>query len=180
MGRMRSPAIFQQVSADCLETVGGRCRSRPGYRQPCGWPLGHGRRDRAVERHHGVAGHPSVMQGDCGQSVSAAVGARSWMAAMAAWEAILTWPVVTASSRSPVPRAIRPRSQDDRSCAARGTTSPWASVLAGRRASMGDLSARSPVTSGLSRELAMDHRRQPVRLVRQVDPLEVAAPLLPA
>ena len=84
----------------------------------------------------------------CGQSVSAALGASSCSAAIAAW----SWygpvgPRGSAPVISATPSAMQRGSQLFRSCSAMGTSSPSGPVRAGRRASVSSISASSPVTS---------------------------------
>ena len=112
----------------------------------------------------------------CGQSVSAAVGARSWIEAIAAWIWYSpTAPRAIAESRRAVPSAIRSRSQRP-------------SVLFGQRdeVSVSVGAGRSPGVDQQHEgqeardlcvvgEVAADHPREPDGFDRELDALEIVA-----
>ncbi|EKX62486.1 hypothetical protein STRIP9103_00208 [Streptomyces ipomoeae 91-03] len=87
----------------------------------------------------------------CTQSVSSAVGASAWRAAMAAW----AWyspsrSRARAACRIATPSAISFVSQRARSCSASGTRLPSGAVRAAPRAWWSSMRASSPATSGWS------------------------------
>ncbi len=84
----------------------------------------------------------------CGQSVASALGASSWIAAIAAWSRYgPAVPRGSAPVMSATPSAMASASHRLRSCSAIGISEPSGPVRAGRRASVSTMSASSPVTS---------------------------------
>ena len=158
---LRPAGTLQQVTADGGEPVvpGERSSSVASSARPASGPSHHGERDRAVERHHRVAGHPLEQPvqreqlrpvGRVGASAPRRARRRSRPAAGTPRRR---------RARGRPRRARRPR-RSSRGPRARGpgrpseTSSPCGPVRAGRRASVSRIRASRPVTSGSSGRLA--------------------------
>ena len=143
----RRPVMLGQGIADPVEDgqAGGRA-------------VDHRRRDRPVDRHDRIAGHPLEDPVQRGDLRPVGVRGRRRRVVEGGDRRLQLVLADAPSRRSPgragrCPRAIRARSQRDRSCSASGTSSPRSSVRAGRRASSSSIRASSPCDLGFARPL---------------------------